>query len=230
MSRLTTWIGNQNPKVAKSMTPIKDVDFLHISTNGNLRNMVPRIGHRQLKDEDRTIPRICGCENIKGCILGHSAVYHMITNGESFDGSTWHDGEVPVFHIYRANVDEFVRPTKKLVPDVTVTKEIWVVPFAPETCNLKPEKVGMLLPIRTEEVTEMGSKRIVNSFYLYCRVALQLDDSYLEAGYYSFSMDGDLTPYPYPGKPYNVQSISNGEWKARYSELQRVIKERKQKA
>ncbi len=228
MSRLTTWIRSQNPKVAKSMTPIKDVDFLHISTNGNLRSMVPRIGQRQLKDEDRTIPRICGCESIKGCILGHSAVYHMVTNGESFDGNAWHEGEVPVFHIYRANVEELVRPTKKLVPDVTVTRELWVVPYSPESCNLKPEKVGMLLPIRTEEVTEMGTKRIVNSFYLYCRVAIQLDDSYLEPGYYSFNMDGDLTPYPVPGKPYGLTVISVGEWKGKYSELQRVIKERKQ--
>jgi hypothetical protein len=207
------------------MTPVKDVDFLHISTDSNLKNMIPRIGHRQLKDEDRTIPRICGCETIKGCILGHSAVYHMSKTGSTFDGVKWKEGEEPpLFHIYRANIEEVVRPTKRLVPDVGFTKELWVVPHAPETCNLNPEKVGMLLPIRTEEVTSMGRTSIVNTFYLYCRTPLVLDKDYLEPGYYSFSMDGDLTPYPEPGTPYNVTSISKSEWTARYDELKRAIK------
>lgn len=230
MSRLSTWIGKQNPTTAKSMTPIKDVDFLHISTNSNLKNMIPRIGNRQLKGEDRTIPRICGCESIRGCILGHSAVYHMVRDGSTFDGVEWSDGEVPMFHIYRANVEEVVRPTKRLVPDVVITKELWVVPFAPEACNLSPEKVGMLLPIETSEVTTLGTQSIKNTFYLYCRVSLKLDDDYLEPGYYSFTMDGDLTPYPNPGKPHSLKPITKSDWNEKHSELKRIIKERKVRA
>ncbi len=227
MSRLQTWLKCQNTETAKSLTPLKGVDFLHISTNGNLKRMVPRIGDRQMKHEDRTIPRICGSESITGCIYGHSAVYLMSKEGEEFDGKEWTDGNVPCFHIYRLNIEEVVRPSKKMVPDVVLTKELWVVPYAPEACNAKPEKVGLLLPVRIVEISSMGKNDTTNHFYLYCRVPMILDKKVIEPGYYSFSIKGQLSPYEGVHKPENLKTITVGEWKGQHDELKRAVKERK---
>lgn len=210
MSRLTTWLGRQNPQLAKSMTPITGVDFLHISTNTNLKTMIPRIGERQLKDEDRSIPRICGCSDLVGCIYGHSAVYHNVNDGMYSDSV---DEAAPCYQIYRCNIEEFVRPSKKLVPDVTMTKEIWVVPYSPESVNVTPEKVGMLLPYSSIKTITMGRQTIVNHFILNARVRITFDGKEIEPGYYKFTIKGDLVPQNGVRSVENFKPATASEWK-----------------
>jgi hypothetical protein len=193
MSRLTTWISKQNPTAAKGMTALKDIDALHISTNPRLGTLVPRIGSRQTKTEDRTIPRICCSETVVGCIYGHSTVRDVSVEKEVFTGTEWQDLQCPVFYIYRLNVEELVRPSKKLVMDAVRTRELWVVPYAPEACAVKPERVGQLLLRKAVDVHDQGRHYQLNTFVMKVVKPIKLEDELLHPGHYQFDLHGSLS-------------------------------------
>jgi len=214
MSRLSTWISRQNPAIAKSMTVVKDVDFLHISTNPGLRTMVPRIGERQMVSEDRSIPRICGSETLKGCIYGHAAVLYDILDRMTSDGKQRTDIDVPIYTVYRLNVEEVVRPTKKLVRDVVNSKELWVVPYSPEACSAKAEKVGTLLPVKTTTDIKFGNVEHTSLFYFEVKLPYTLEDELFDLGYYAFSLNGSMscTMGEKAEKVSNVHPINKKTW------------------
>lgn len=193
MSKLTTWIKNQNPHAAKGMTAVKDVDCLHISTNPRLGKISPRVGNRQMKTEDRTIPRICCAETLLGCIYGHSAVRSVSNTQRDFNGDEWVDSTMPLFHIYRFNVEEVVRPSKKLVPDAVRTKELWIVPHSPETCLVNPERMGQMLMKQSLDIHVGKTRFMKNTFVLRVIVPFTLDDEVLQPGCYQFDLHGNLS-------------------------------------
>lgn len=216
MSKLETWLNRQAPDTKKSLTPLRiaDRDFLHISSNPTLGDMRPRVGERQLEGEDRTIPRICGSETVVGCIYGHSSIHHSsIDDTEEYS-------PVTVFHLYRLDAEEIVRPSKRLVPDVVMTKELWIVPYCPQTCKIKPSKVALLMPVKIVRTTESGVTSIVNHFYLSVRTPIKLHEKVLEPGYYSFSLSGDLTPIKGVSEPENFKTIAQTDWTTKYTALQ----------
>ena len=197
------------------MTPLRDLDCLHISTNPRLGKMIPRIGNRQMSSEDRTIPRISCAESIVSCIYGHSDVLQTSVKFREFSGDAWVDIKVPMFHIYRLNIEEAVRPSKKLVGDAVRTRELWIVPYAPEACNVQPERIGQFIMKNNVDIRTGSSRTITNTFVLKLIVPAKLNDEVLPIGHYQFRIKGSLTALgdnPEVNEAYDIKSISGVEF------------------
>lgn len=228
MGKIDKWVANQLPDIRAQLEVVSGVDFLHISTDAKIKKMRPRIGERQMKMEDRTIPRICGSETLVGCILGHAGVRVYFLDA-LFKGQSdkWKNG---VFTIYRARIDEFVRPGKKLVADAKLTKELWIVPYAPESYEVDVEPIGQLFLHSTEDRVELGENVIGNTFYLSTYDDVILDDgvSKLGVGFYRFDLGGPLGLNEYSTKKdvpnaNNIAPISKAEWTASLQKLKKYI-------
>lgn len=133
-------------KITKQMSVSKKEDcvnrqFLHISINNNISEFIPRISDRQLKQEDRTIPRVVGAPTLYGCILGYNTVHLDYLNNDNkivSKDSMWKGG----YQIYSFDYDYRVSPTDKLLPDVKTTDEVWLLGYSKDTKVYKPKKVG----------------------------------------------------------------------------------------
>jgi hypothetical protein len=218
MASIDNWLARQLPDMQKSMTPLSGVDVLHISNDQSLKKMRPRIGFRQMKVEDRTIPRICAASTLLGCIYGHTGVHYMAMDRFVDDGkSTWNG----VFAVYRIPVEAVIKPSKKLVPDAPQTGEVWVVPYEPSLYEINPIRIGAMFLHDVLERATNGQKIINNTIFLKVDQPYALEKDKLSPGFYAFDLPGDLTAYG--GNPMekvvNLRTISASEWKDALSKL-----------
>ena len=218
MAAIDNWLARQLPDMQKSMSPITGVDVLHISNDQALKKMRPRIGFRQMKVEDRTIPRICAASNLLGCIYGHTGVHEMAMGRfVDDDRSNWNG----VFAVYRLPVEAVIKPSKRLVPDAPQTGEVWVVPYEPSLYEIYPIRVGTMFLHDVMERAINGQKVISNTIFLKVDQSYALEKDTLSPGFYAFDLPGDLTAYG--GKPMekvvNLRTISASVWKDALSKL-----------
>lgn len=103
----------------------------HISSNHELGPMMPSVTRRTLEAEDRAVPRISTSTSLAGCILAYQACTHDF---ESPDYKGW--------YVYGLPFEHAVRPSKKLLPDVDVSDEHWLVTFCPESIAYIPRPVA----------------------------------------------------------------------------------------
>jgi hypothetical protein len=108
---------------------IKNMNYnlYHISTNGEIKELVPRITNKPLDGENIFISRISASPTVDECFkaIGLNSVVHEKTHSR-------------IYYVYRlllTSSHHVVKPTKKLVPDVNMTNEHWV---------LEPVKVELL--------------------------------------------------------------------------------------
>lgn len=115
--------------------------ILHISSDTNIKEMIPRISTRQMGSEDRTTPRVVGAPTLYGCILAYQSVPqdYMFSSSKTKDNkSNWKNG----YKIYAIPYKFCLKPSKALVPDVQNTDETWLVNYDEETRSYKPETAG----------------------------------------------------------------------------------------
>lgn len=212
---LNDWIESQWDIISRNVRAVKDKPFFHISTNPNLKEMQPRVPRRTVEGEDLTVPRICGCETIDGCIYGFQSMYASIRDSVSFDGTKWSKVDYPIYTIYQLPVEDIIRPSNKLVPNSVLTKELWIVGNSMESQFVSPVKVGCLLPIRSTEMTTKKGKEIRTTFLIRTNTDIKLGDDKLSAGFYKFSITGDMVPSSKDKvtKPYGVKEVSATDWK-----------------
>ena len=232
MAKIDSWLSNQLPNIRKNLEVVKSCDFIHISTDNSIRKMNPRIGDRQMKTEDRTIPRICGAPTLYGCILGHGALHHyamqMFHDDKHEKVSAKTDG---LLTIYRIEQDAVVRPKSKLVPDVKVTGEVWIVPYAPEAYELKPKNIGKLMLAVARNEVVCGISVEINQFYLMLNASLDLTDGQkLTPGFYAFDINGKLNDFEgeRPGKVSNLRTIGSSQWDEALSSINDVLRHRRE--
>lgn len=79
--------------------------------------MTPMVPKFKTQGEDNTIPRICCCTSIPGCIHAITNIPELIDTAKRLD-----------LYVYEANVDAkyIVQPSDKMLPDVWLTGEMWV--------------------------------------------------------------------------------------------------------
>ena len=79
--------------------------------------MQPKVPKFKTQGEDNTIPRICCCTSIPGCIHAINNIPELIDISKTLD-----------LYAYEANVDAkyIIQPSDKLLPDVWITGEMWV--------------------------------------------------------------------------------------------------------
>ena len=211
MATIEKWLDGQLPDMKKNMTVVRDIPFYHISFDAKIKKMRPRIGERQAKQEDRTIPRICGAPHLQGCILGHTGVMNAYDRKPGDDDSQW-NGQMAIYEIKASG---YIRPTKKLVFDVNETDEIWIVPFDPSVYELVPERIGWMYLSKTVVTREDGRVEYQNTFYVKLdKGTLMIGEKGYTKGYYAFEMNGPLVASftKFDDDPYNVRQITASEW------------------
>lgn len=129
--------------------------ILHISSNTNLKEMVPRICTRQMDAEDRTTPRIVGAPTIYGCMLGYPSLLEDYSGNASRTAENkvdWKNG----YRIYMIPYEFCLKPDKTLVPDVKQSDETWLVNYNEDTRLYTPVPVGRIFCSKFSFIPRIG--------------------------------------------------------------------------
>ena len=101
----------------------------------------PRVPYTAMQGEDRTVPRICGCLDIRGCFtaLGVTGTFRRCLNSNPDAKSYENDDEAyPVLIAKFSDYAGWTAPGKDQVPDIEDTGERWLLsPARPEKIYLK---------------------------------------------------------------------------------------------
>ena len=133
---MTQYLKLVSDKVASNVKVVTGKDLgigclLHISTNPKIPEFIPMVSTRTMNAEDRTVPRVCTAPTIVGCLNGYQA---QIKNFHDQLGLT----------IYGIPFDEALIPSTKLLPDVKMTDEVWLVPYSKKYSGYKPNVIGRM--------------------------------------------------------------------------------------
>ena len=104
---------------------VKDLkyDLFHISPNGDIKELTPRITNKPLKTENIIIPRVSAAPSIDNC-------FRAIGIGKL----DWETVGKRTYYVYKLKLDKnhkVVKPPKKLVPDQGYTDEHWILDPVP---------------------------------------------------------------------------------------------------
>lgn len=113
--------------------------MLHVSTDTKIRKFIPRIGTRQMAEEDRTVPRVCVAPHFLGCMIGYSkssADFVKASDGKE----DWLGG----WKIYGLKFSHCLRPNKQMVPDARISDEHWLVTHDKDTVEYYPFEIGKI--------------------------------------------------------------------------------------
>ena len=112
------FVSEQIPLVKNNVTIVDGETFnkglmYHIGTTDmSNKPYIPRIGERQGKTEDRTVPRVTVAPTLLGCIYGYAMV---VISGM--------DNNIAGYYIHSLPFEYCLKPTKKLVFDQELTNE-----------------------------------------------------------------------------------------------------------
>jgi hypothetical protein len=179
---LTTDLVVKNTKVVH----VKDLPnkLLHISTNRQ-KVLIPNISQRASLGEDNTIPRVHTAPTILGCIAGYGNAFY---DGRALHQSGTKNAYRGGYYLYTIPFEYALRPNAKLVPDVAVTNEYWLIPYSKEYSEYTPDSISKMV---TSDVTtiNLSNGDIENIITFYIEITsdtpVLLDtDILLETGFY----------------------------------------------
>lgn len=206
------WLNNQSKPIQNNLKILSRSErlpyLLHISQNDKIKVMTPRIGERQAKMEDRTVPRICVADTLVGAMIGYASVLwdsQNDNNAYTNKKSHYKGG----YYIYAIPFDHCFVPNNKLVYDASMSGEKWLVNYKPGTAEYTPKRIGKVF--LKEMVTEISlGKRVLNAtFYLETEADLWLSErSLLRKGHYRLHGPMPDQIKTYKGKTlYRVEEI-----------------------
>lgn len=192
---LTAWLATLPVKTRTGLSVVNEAHVYHISTNPNIKQFIPMVGSRQLPTEDRTVPRVCCAKSVVDAVRGHAAVA-----GQAI--GRWKAGQVGVFYIYRFPFREYVKPKPSVVPDASLTNELWVVPNDAKTSAFKAEIVGEFIVSAVSEEYEEGELEHSFTIMLHTREPVRLCGNSFLNGYGKIELEREA--------PINAPVRSNG--------------------
>ena len=134
------FVSEQIPLVKNNVTIVDGATFnkglmYHIGTTDmSNKPYIPRIGERQGKTEDRTVPRVTVAPTLLGCIYGYAMV---VISGK--------DNNIAGYYIHSLPFEYCLKPTKKLVFDQELTNEHWLVRYNKDTTVYKASRIGRMV-------------------------------------------------------------------------------------
>lgn len=145
------------PEVANNLSIVMPSDMnngvvYHIAQNRQ-KEMFPFISKRQGPKEDNTVPRVHVCASLIGCFRGYatmvdnSLMEKPIQSNEDKRKSE-HKSFVDYkggYYIHELQVPVALAPTKKLVPDVDDSNELWLVTYNELTKSYPSKVIGKLI-------------------------------------------------------------------------------------
>lgn len=216
-ARLALMLENYPKEIQSGVRVVTPTDLgqsylYHISENVKLTSMIPNISRRTAIKEDRRIPRISVAPTLFGCIGGHAATLYQWENP---DDKLWKGG----WRIYGLPFQMALAPNKKLVSDVEVTDEHWLVSYSKDTVSYSTVVMGEFF------FTEVGQRRVAKDTDItrvagYLRVApgftIRLNEkSTLGPGYYEVVWDNFYHAYYWKQtEGYSVKGISEAAYRA----------------
>tara|TARA_Y100001960_G_scaffold114889_1_gene123008 strand:+ start:381 stop:1028 length:648 start_codon:yes stop_codon:yes gene_type:complete len=138
MSRpIERWLEMQNPSIQKSVRAVDcSQPLLHLSANGTIRKFTPRIPKSLYDGEDQTVPRVCVSASLVETLIGAAWNFKELRNQVNFDSLD--------FVVYGLDVEQAIRPTKKLTQEGVATGELWVVPYRMQMYEIQPSRIATL--------------------------------------------------------------------------------------
>lgn len=175
--------------------------LLHFSTDKNIREFRPTVSRRTLNREDRSIPRIATTPHLEGALAAYQM--HLIDfTDEDFDG---------VFKIYGLPFEAAIRPSARVLPDVNVSDEHWLITYNRETESYKPFKLG--------EFALISYTRLKRGYRWRFELVLKCShDPFpltqqrrLDKGYYYVEMESgwDFNKKGYPHEPHEIHQLES---------------------
>lgn len=183
------YVDSLRPDVQKEVTIVSNKEtnlpyFIHISPETKPKYS-PRIGHRQLDYEDRTVPRITVADTLLGCFVGYGTLLYNVmsssvnidTKSQDFKGG---------LYIYALPFEYALRPSDKLMAESKRSNEHWLVAYEDKLHDWPCERAGKfyltritMLPVTTSRMdTEYTFHlEVLKPFYY-------TESQYLAVGYY----------------------------------------------
>lgn len=113
-----------NKKIPRSLY-VKDMkfDLFHISPNGNIKELTPRITNKPMITENIGVARVSAAPSVDACFraIGIGAVEREKDKKKKY-------------YVYKLKLNKnmrIVKPTQQLVPDQTFTNEYWILDPVP---------------------------------------------------------------------------------------------------
>lgn len=144
--------------------------------------------------EDRTLPRICVSPDLVSCILGIARL-----NREFLENNADNDlnKKENIYHISSLPYTYAVKPTQKLLYDVDLTNEHWLIGYNKENQKFYPKPVGSLF-IVSINVTYKEHNNGKPLTYMNCFVNINSDKGVMikpnkpvNKGYYRLNIEKD---------------------------------------
>lgn len=143
---LETWIANQHPRTVKGVTAGKPVSLYHLSPCSTIKKFSPRLPQSCKHNEDTTVPRICGAEDLDGCFAGiPHELKHPVVPATSLT-------------LYKFPVYETIIPNKNLTGVNITLGEQWLVPHRLSIWDVTPERVATFRLEETRKGTVDGEE------------------------------------------------------------------------
>ncbi len=175
--------------------------LLHVSTNPKIPAFIPMVSQRTLNKEDRTVPRVCTAKTIVGCLKGYQAQVANFHNQEPIT-------------VYALPFEEALVPGTKLLPDVKVTDEVWLVGYSAKYRAYKPMVIGELF-INTLKYYATGMRTYDAEFYAKVDKPFNLtSERKLDNGFYRFIIHYDTEATASKINANDITPISKAEYTA----------------
>lgn len=147
VKELDEWLDSFSEKVQRNVKIVTPQDLeqdhmLHISMDTNIRRFTPFISHRQSRQEDRTVPRVCVTPSLLGAFIGYASAednFFSLQPGESTSLDVVYRGG---WKIYALPFKAALKPNGQLVWDSRNSDEHWLVAYNNKTAIYEPQAAG----------------------------------------------------------------------------------------
>lgn len=126
MMRLSNFIKSNSELITSGC-----LTLYHMSTNDNIKQFVAKKPNknRSAKMENTSVSRISSASDLNGCIIGYNSVIDDTIDCRKSNGKE----TFPIYYLYEFDSDiTALKPNKKLVPDVDISNEYWILTHKPK--------------------------------------------------------------------------------------------------
>ncbi len=201
---LDEFINNLPNKIKDNIKIVESTDtqpFVLRIDNKTPKYFEPLVPLSTSSDEDRSLPRVCVSSNLTDAILGIARLPKMFIENNFYNEAVDPDAGINkksnIFHISLIPYNYAVKANEKLLPDVELTNEMWLVGYNKDNQKYYPEVVGHMF-ITNINITYKEHNNKKPLVYLDCYINIEKDiDVYLKPnrkvskGYYNLKIEKD---------------------------------------
>lgn len=196
---LEEYMKHLTPKAQKNLEIVESTDVNPFMLR--IDNVVPKfftpllpLSSAELKFEDRSVPRVCVAHDLVSCILGIARLHKEFLDNNVPDDK---NKKGNIYHISALPYILAVKPNDKLLYDVDLTNEHWLIGYNKDNQKFYPISVGKLF-ITNLNVTYKEHNNHKPLMYMECFIHISSDKGIMikpgkkvERGYYKLLIEKD---------------------------------------